>query len=99
MTALVDTKLILETTYDRLFDNTDLNLAGDSMVSVDPFGLRNFAIPNSPTNEEKAQLIKDSFGHWFRETVIREYAERAEREGNAKVSIKAAGDSAVTDLT
>ncbi len=60
MTAVSDLKLIIETAVGHNVNNALLMRIANAYAETDPHSLANFADPENPTNEEKAQLYIDT---------------------------------------
>ena len=97
MTAVTDAGTVLDILVGRTTTGAEQTRVADAFVTADPHSLAAFAIPDSPTNEEKAQLFLDTLLTWGRQ-VVRGVAEGAEQT-TVDGQIEAAGDTAVDDLT
>ena len=97
MTAITDAIIVHDTLIGRSTTAAERTRVADAFVSADPHSLASFAIPGSPTNEEKAQLFLDTFLTWGRQ-VVRTVAEGLEQI-TVDGQVSNAGDTAVDDLT
>jgi len=97
MTAITDATLVIETLIGHSMSGAALTRIANRFVTVDPHSLADFAIPGSPTNEEKAKLVLDTFKTWGVQ-VVRGDGE-AEEEASVRAQIAAAGDAAAVDFT
>jgi len=97
MTAITDATTVIQTLSGRAVANAQLVRIADAFVSADPHSLAAFADPASPTNEEKAQLVMDTFSTWGRQ-VVRSVAEASETV-TVEGQVTGAGDTAAADFT
>ena len=97
MTAVTDATTVLNTLVGRTTTAAERTRVANAFVSADPHSLAAFAIPGSPTNEEKARLFLDTFLTWGRQ-VVRTVAEGSEQV-TVDGQVTGAGDTAVNDLT
>ena len=97
MTAITDAKLIIETALGHSVTTAALMRIANAYATTDPHSLADFADPENPTNEEKAQLYIDTLlaNGW---AVVRSHAEGKEQT-IVDGQVSNAGDTAVADLT
>lgn len=95
MTAVADAKSLIELLIGRASTVDEQNRISDAFVNSDPYMLGNFADPENPTNEEKAQLFMDTILRFGKEIVKNEAEASAHAE--AQATIVAAGSSAIAD--
>lgn len=106
MTAVADVTASLEALLGRVLSAQQLQTLANAIMDRDPANLLPrpnapgphpfFADPQNPTNEEKAELVKQTILSSLRRT-IRDSAEDIQRTTN-ETSVSAAGDAAVADL-
>jgi hypothetical protein len=99
MTAVADVKTILEALTGHTMLGPALSNIGLNFAITDPYVMRlssPFVDPENPTNEEAAQLLKDSVEKFLRDNVF-EGGTRGARPA-ADIAIAAGGTAALTNF-
>ena len=106
MAAIDDAKTVIETLTGRVHTAQELQNIADAFISAKRYGIRipavggsepNFADPDNPTNEEKAQLFLNAM-KWFGQQVVQLNAEKITRAAN-DANVATAKANALADFS
>ena len=93
MTAVSDAKSSLEAAKGSSMTPAALTRVASKAAEADPYSMAAFATPGSPTKEEAAQLLLDTWIQWLKDVV----GQTVDRNSDRTNAVQKASDRAAAE--